>query len=159
MKKLLLSFIFSFAFLALFSVEDENEKKLATFWGVPWKTTISDAKELLKAKSCKLLEEGNTKDGCYGLVCEGTFGGEEAEIYFFFYKDRLFSGKIYYPYKQGEVVNSYTEVKRLLEKKYGKATYVEEAKLNNSSEDALSNELLIKNESLISRFRSGYAKC
>ena len=147
MKKLLLSFIFGFAILVFLNAEGEGEKKLMAFWGVPWRTTIADAKELLKAKSCKLLEEGNTKDGCYGLVCEGTFAGEEAEIYFFFYKDRLFSGKIYYPYKQGEVVGSYTEVKRLLEKKYGNATYVEESKLN-SYEDALSNELLIKNEGL-----------
>lgn len=148
MKKLLLSFVFGFSILAFLSAEGEEEKKLASFWGVPWRTTIADAKELLKAKSCKLLEEGNTKDGCYGLVCEGSFGGEEAEIYFFFYKDRLFSGKIYYPYKQGEVINSYTEVKRLLEKKYGNATYVEEAKLGSYGEDTLSNELLIKNEGL-----------
>jgi len=148
MKKKLLPFVFGFAVLTFLGAETEDEKKLATFWGVPWRTTIADTKELLKAKNCKLLEEGNTKDGCYGLVCEGTFGGEEAEIYFFFYKDRLFSGKIYYPYKQGEALNSYTEVKRLLEKKYGNATYVEEAKLSRYGEDVLSSELLIKNEGL-----------
>jgi len=148
MKRLLLSFVLGCAILAFLNAESEEEKKLMKFWGVPWRTTIADAKELLKAKNCKILEEGQTKDGCYGLVCEGTFGGEEAEIYFFFYKDHLFSGKIYYAYKQGEVVNSYTEVKRLLEKKYGSATYTEEAKLASHGEDALSNELLIKNEGL-----------
>jgi|GEM_PF-1000500 len=149
MKKLLLSLVFCFVVLfALNAQEAEEGKKLATFWGVPWRTSVNDVKELLKNKNCKLLEEGNTKDGCYGLVCDGTFGGEMAEIYFFFYKDRLFSGKIYYPYRQGEAVSSYMEVKRLLEKKYGNATYVEEAKLSTYGEDSISGELLIKNEGL-----------
>ena len=134
--------------MSFLSAEGEEEKKLASFWGVPWRSSVNDVKELLKSKSCQLLEEGNTKDGCYGLVCDGTFGGEVAEIYFFFYKDRLFSGKIYYPYKQGQAISSYMEVKRLLEKKYGSATYVEEAKLANYGEDSLSGELLIKNEGL-----------
>lgn len=149
MKKLLLSLMFCFVVLLALTAQDAEEgKKLATFWGVPWRTSVNDVKELLKNKNCKLLEEGNTKDGCYGLVCDGTFGGEMAEIYFFFYKDRLFSGKIYYPHKQGEAVNSYMEIKRLLEKKYGNATYVEEAKLSEYGEDSISSELLIKNEGL-----------
>lgn len=148
MKKALVSFMFIFCMCFVLTAQGEEEKKLATFWGVPWRTSVNDVKEILKNKNCKLLEEGNTKDGCYGLVCDGTFGGEMAEIYFFFYKDRLFSGKIYYPYKEGEAVNTYMEVKRLLEKKYGSATYVEEASLKNYGEDEVSGELLIRSEGL-----------
>ncbi len=148
MKKFLPLFIF-FLFISTFlSAQGEVSKQLATFWGIAWRSSVDDVKELIKNKNCHLLEEGETKDGCYGLVCNGTFGGEQAKIYFFFYKDRLFSGKIYYAYRIGEAINSYMGVKRLLEKKYGDATYVEEAKPSIDAENPLSAESLIKNEGL-----------
>jgi len=148
MKKTLISLVFVSVVVFLLNAEGEEEKKLGTFWGVPWRTSINDVKGALKNKDCKLKEEGITKDGCYGLVCDGTFGGNKAEIYFFFYKDRLFSGKIYYPYKEGEAINTYLEMKRLLEKKYGNASYTDEAKLSTYNEDNSSGELLIKTEGL-----------
>lgn len=148
MRKGLISLIFICVTVLLLNAEEEGEKKLGTFWGVPWRTTINDVKGMLKGKDCKLVEEGNTKDGCYGLVCDGKFAGSKAEIRFFFYKDRLFSGRIYYPYKEGEALNTYTELKRLLEKKYGNATYVEEANLKAYNENSASTELLIKSEGL-----------
>ncbi|MGP1415702.1 MAG: hypothetical protein ACTTJ6_07250 [Treponema sp.] len=148
MRKGLISLLFICVVVLFLNAEDEPEKKLGTFWGVPWRTSINDVKGLLKNKDCKLIEEGTTKDGCYGLICDGTFAGSKAEIRFFFYKDRLFSGRIYYPYKEGEVLNTYMEVKRLLEKKYGNATYVEEAKLSVYNENSTSGELLIKSEGL-----------
>lgn len=148
MKKTLISLVFVSVVVFLLNAEGEEEKKLGTFWGVPWRTSINDVKGALKNKDCKLKEEGITKDGCYGLVCDGTFGGNKAEIYFFFYKDRLFSGKIYYPYKEGEAINTYSEMKRLLEKKYGNASYTDEAKLSTYNEDNSSGELLIKTEGL-----------
>lgn len=143
-----MSFIFIFAIIFALNAEGEEETKLATFWGVSWRTTVNDVKEILKSRNCQLIEEGETKDGCYGIVCNGTFAGEMVEIYFFFYKDHFFSGKIYYPYKQGEVLSTYNEIKRLLEKKYGNAKYVDEADLKQHNEDSLSSELLIKNEGL-----------
>lgn len=148
MKKTLISLVFVSVVVFLLNAEGEEEKKLGTFWGVPWRTSVNDVKGALKNKDCKLKEEGITKDGCYGLVCDGTFGGNKAEIYFFFYKDRLFSGKIYYPYKEGEAINTYLEMKRLLEKKYGNASYTDEAKLSTYNEDNSSGELLIKTEGL-----------
>ena len=148
MKKTLISLVFVSVVVFLLNAEGEEEKKLGTFWGVPWRTSVNDVKGALKNKDCKLKEEGITKDGCYGLVCDGTFGGNKAEIYFFFYKDRLFSGKIYYPYKEGEAINTYLEMKRLLEKKYGNASYTDEAKLSTYNEDNSSGELLIKSEGL-----------
>lgn len=148
MKKTLISLVFVSVVVFLLNAEGEEEKKLGTFWGVPWRTSVNDVKGALKNKDCKLKEEGITKDGCYGLVCDGTFGGNKAEIYFFFYKDRLFSGKIYYPYKEGEAINTYSEMKRLLEKKYGNASYTDEAKLSTYNEDNSSGELLIKTEGL-----------
>ncbi len=147
MKKGLISLMFICVVLLL-NAQDEGEKKLGTFWGVPWRTSVNDVKGMLKSKDCKLIEEGTTKDGCYGLVCDGKFAGSKAEIRFFFYKDRLFTGRIYYPYKEGEALNSYMEVKRLLEKKYGNATYVEEAKTSVYNENSSSTELLIKSEGL-----------
>ena len=147
MKKGLISLMFICVVLLL-NAQDEEEKKLGTFWGVPWRTSVNDVKGMLKSKDCKLIEEGTTKDGCYGLVCDGKFAGSKAEIRFFFYKDRLFTGRIYYPYKEGEALNSYMEVKRLLEKKYGNATYVEEAKTSVYNENSSSTELLIKSEGL-----------
>ena len=45
-------------------------------------------------------------------------------------------------------MNTYTELKRLLEKKYGNATYVEQANLNAYNESSSSAELLIKSEGL-----------
>ena len=148
MKKTLISLVLISVVVFLLNAEGEEEKKLGTFWGVPWRTSVNDVKGALKNKDCKLKEEGITKDGCYGLVCDGTFGGNKAEIYFFFYKDRLFSGKIYYPYKEGEAINTYSEMKRLLEKKYGNASYTDEAKLSTYNEDNSSGELLIKTEGL-----------
>ena len=148
MKKTLISLVFISVVVFLLNAEGEEEKKLGTFWGVPWRTSVNDVKGALKNKDCKLKEEGTTKDGCYGLVCDGIFGGNKAEIYFFFYKDRLFSGKIYYPYKEGEAINTYLEMKRLLEKKYGNASYTDEAKLSTYNEDNSSGELLIKTEGL-----------
>ena len=147
MKKALLSLTLICVVFILLNAEGEGEKKLGTFWGVPWRTSINDVKGILKNKDCKLIEEGATKDGCYGLICDGSFGGSKAEIRFFFYKDRLFSGRIYYPYKEGKALSIYKEVKDLLEKKYGEATYVEEAKLS-AYEDNNSAELLIKSDSL-----------
>ncbi|MGP1439069.1 MAG: hypothetical protein ACTTKH_08370 [Treponema sp.] len=148
MKKGLISLMFICVVAFILNAEGEKEKKLASFWGVPWRTSVNDVKGILKNKNCQLMEEGATKDGCYGLVCNGTFGGSKAEIYFFFYKDRLFSGKIYYPYKECEALNTYMEVKHLLEKKYGNATYTDEAKLSTYNEDNSSGELLIKSEGL-----------
>jgi len=148
MKKGLISLMFICVIALLLNAESEEEKKLGTFWGVPWRTSINDVKGMLKNKDCKLIEEGATKDGCYGLICDGTFAGSKTEIRFFFYKDRLFSGRIYYPYKEGEALNTYMEVKHLLEKKYGDATYIEEAKMSTYNEDKRSGELLIKSEGL-----------
>ncbi len=148
MRKGLISLMLICFGFVLLNAQTDGEKKLGTFWGVPWRTSVNDVKGILKTKDCKLIEEGSTKDGCYGLVCEGKFAGSKAEIRFFFYKDRLFTGRIYYPYKEGEALNTYTELKRLLEKKYGSATYVEQANLNAYNENSTSAELLIKSEGL-----------
>lgn len=148
MKKGFISLMFICVIALLLNAEAEEEKKLGAFWGVPWRTAINDAKGILKNKDCKLIEEGTTKDGCYGLIYDGTFGGNKAEIRFFFYKDRLFSGRIYYPYKEGKAISTYMDVKNLLEKKYGVATYIEEAKLSTYNADNASTELLIKSEDL-----------
>lgn len=89
---------------------------LDSFWGIKWDSNIQTVKEAVKNKG----EYELSIDDKDTLLYSGTFGGGEARILFCFYKEKLYTALVIYPYEANKAIEKYLEVKSQLIEKYGK---------------------------------------
>lgn len=86
------------------------------FLGIPFGSTMEDAKKTLAKKTDVKLIESNDDS----LTYSGQFGGDEAEaIVFVFLKNKLFRGIVGYKTDTNKTFASYRLIKSKFEKKYG----------------------------------------
>lgn len=113
MKKAIIAILLSCIMGIAFA---QVNQPLDGFWGIKWDSDIQTVKEAVKNKGGhELAIEDKDK-----LLYSGFFGGDEARILFCFYKEKLYTALVIYPYEANKVIEKYLEVKSQLVEKYGK---------------------------------------
>ena len=83
MKRIVIALLMSCIVGIVFAQVNQT---LEGFWGIKWDSDVETVKDAVKNKGTYPLLDGDKTS----LLYEGTFGGSEARIFFFFYEEKLY---------------------------------------------------------------------